>query len=77
MDKEWKPVNPCPCKNPIGNPADICVCEDSLAYSSQIVALKGFLGYLIATTDENNNYSPVKTHSEFESMLKELEEMEK
>ena len=32
---EWMPVNPCPCKNPIGDPADVCMCEASIAYSEQ------------------------------------------
>jgi len=69
---EWMPVNPCPCKNPIGDPADVCMCEASIAYSEQKEGQRKLLAYLIVSCESTDTkYIWIRT---LESMLKQLGE---
>jgi hypothetical protein len=74
MTAEWMPENPCPCKDPIGDPADVCMCEESIAYSEQKVGQRKLLEYLIVaakdTPTADTQWIPLY---ELEQMLKELE----
>ena len=81
MKQEWMPINPCPCKEPIGNPDDICICERSIDYHAAIRHKIELIDYLIkneavgVSIEDNEDEEIMMVEVEtLESMLKQLED---